>query len=131
MSDKPKLMRAFNALFFDFLDDIIRIFPENKDIVISRNSFDTIKKLNPTLLIKAWDKFVYSPYQQAIDDGDIRFFYEKDYSSDLSQLSNSGEIMKIIDTLRNPVRDMTEVNKSHSMKYIQNLSKLSALYNQL
>jgi len=131
MSDKPKLMRAFNAHFFDFLDDVIRIFPENKDIPVSRTSFDMIKKANPTIIIKAWYKFIYAPYKDVIDNGDISFFYEKDYSNDLAVLPNSGEIMKIIDSLRKPVSEMTEVNKGHTMKYIQNLSKLSLLYAEI
>ena len=131
MSDKPKLMRAFNAHFFDFLDDVIRIFPENKDIVVSRTSFDMIKKANPTIIIKVWHKFIYAPYKEVVDAGDITFFYEKDYSNDLSVLPNSGEIVKIIDSLRNPVSEMSEVNKAHTMKYIQNLSKLALLYSEI
>ena len=130
MSDKTTLMRGFNTHFFDFIEDIIRIFPEKKDISVSKTSFETIKMANPTALIKAWYMFIYSPYKSVIDAGDITFFFDKDYSEDLSHLQNSQKIMGIIDTLREPVKNMSDTNKEHSMKYIQNLSKLSMLYSQ-
>ena len=128
MTDKSTLMRAFNKHFFDFLDDIITIFPENKDIVIAKTSFDTIKRANPSAILKAWFTYVYSPYKDVIDNGNITFFFEKDYGGDLANLSNSNDIMKMIDKIREPIRSMSDLNKEHSMKYIQNLSKLSMIY---
>ena len=130
MNDKTTLMRAFNNHFFDFLDDIVRIVPENEDLAVSLNSFSMIRKGNPVAIIKAWWKFIYSPYKEVIDSGDISFFFEKDYSSDISHLKNSDNIMKIIDTLRKPISGMSDTNRAHSMKYIQNLSKLSMLYSE-
>ncbi len=47
MSDKSTLSRAFNTLFFDFIKDIINIYPDNKDIAKAQTSFDTIKKNEP------------------------------------------------------------------------------------
>uniref|UniRef100_A0A6C0EDF5 Uncharacterized protein n=1 Tax=viral metagenome TaxID=1070528 RepID=A0A6C0EDF5_9ZZZZ len=128
MTDKTTILKAFNSHFFDFLADIIRVFPDNQDLAVAKTSFETIKKANPTIILKAWKAYVYSPYKEVIDGGDITYFLEKDYSSDLSILANSGEIMKIIDKLRQPIKEMDAVNKEHSIKYIQNLSKLSMLY---
>jgi hypothetical protein len=71
------------------------------------------------------------PYREVIDSGDIQFFFQKDYSEDLSILQNSGEIIKIIDTLREPVSNMSETEKAFTMKYLQNLSKLSMLYSSM
>ena len=127
-SDKSTLMRAFNNHFFEFIDDIIRIFPENNDIAISKTSFSTIKMANPSIIIKSWYTFVYLPYKEVIEQGTISFFFDKDYSQDLADVSNSTQIMKIIDSLREPVKNMNDKNKEHSMKYIQNLSKLSFMY---
>ena len=131
MSNKTTILRAFNTHVFEFLDDIIRIFPENVDIQASRTSFDLIKRANPTAIVKAWTIYVYCPYKDAIDAGDIRFFFEKNYKDDLSTLANANEIMNIIDTLREPIRTMSIPNQATTMQYIQNLSKLSELYSQL
>jgi hypothetical protein len=131
MTDKSSILRAFNTHLFDFIDDIICIFPENNDLVIAKSSFDTIKKANPTAIIKAWVKFVYIPYKNVIDNGDISFFFDKDYTNDLSTVSNASKILNIIDTLRMPIKEMSDANKEHTTKYIQNLSKLSIMYNDM
>jgi len=131
MTDKSSILRAFNTHLFDFMDDLISIFPNNNDLVLAKSSFDTIKKANPTAIIKSWVKFVYLPYKEVIDNGDISFFFDKDYSEDLSAVSNANKILNIIDTLRTPIKEMGDTSKEHTIKYIQNLSKLSMMYNDM
>jgi len=126
--NKTTIMRAFNNHFFDFLDDIISIVNDNPDLPTSRDSFMTIKRANPTAIIKVWYNFIYVPYKDVISKGDITFFFDKDYAEDISHLANADNIMQIIDTLRKPIREMGETNKSHSMKYIQNLTELARAY---
>jgi len=129
MTDKSTVLRAFNKHFFEFIDDIVTILPDEPEIVKAKASFENIKKMNPTLICKTWFKVVYSPYKEVIDQGDISFFFEKDYASDLSNVPNAAEIISIIDKIRMPIKSMDEVNKGHCTKYIQNLSKLSTVHN--
>ena len=130
--DKSTILKAFNKQFFDFLDDIIKVLPENEEIQIARNSFDMIRKANPTAIAKAWFKFVHNTYYgEIISTGDISFFLDKDYSEDLKKLNNQTRILEMIDKIRDPVKSMSPENIAHSTKYIQNLGKLSGLYAQL
>ena len=131
MNNKTTILRAFNTHFFDFMDDVISIYPDNNEISSARVSFDTIKRANPTAIVKVWYTFVYSPYKTVIDQGNISFFFEKDYSSDLVTVANANEIMNIIDKIRGPIKSMNESNLAHTTKYIQNLSKLSVAYNEV
>jgi hypothetical protein len=72
---------------------------------------------------------VADKYDEQIQKGDVSFFLEKDYTQDLSRLKNNTDVLRIIDnSLRNPIRNMTDINKSHCMKYIQLLGKLSDVY---
>ena len=128
MSDKSTILKTFNTQFFAFLNDIVSILPDNMDIKTAIKSFETIKKANPTIILKAWSSSVYVPYKTSIDNGDIDFFVNKDYKEDLNYISNSREVMKVIDTIREPIRSMNDVNRTHTIKYIQILSKLSELY---
>jgi hypothetical protein len=82
------------------------------------------------LLVRIWIKYVYTPYKQHIEAGDINFFLTKDYSSDLARNDNADKIMESIDRLRKPVKDMSPENQAKTMKYIQNLSKLAMLVPQ-
>jgi hypothetical protein len=123
MTDKGTIYRAFNKHFFEFLDDISRIFPENNEIKNAKMSFELIKMGSPTAIIKAW--FANS---SVIDAGDITFFFEKDYYDDIGHLDNSNEIMHIIDKIRGPIKNMTDKERGYTAKYIQNLSKMSVIY---
>jgi hypothetical protein len=126
--DKTGIMRAFNKHFFDFIDDIILVVPENVEIAAARDSFETIRRANPTAIIKAWNKFVAQKYGDRLIGGDLAYFLEKDYSEDLANLRNSNKVIEIIDTLREPLKHMGESNQAMSLKYLINLCKLSNIY---
>ena len=129
-SEKSIVMKAFNKQYFDFLDDIISIFPENSELQVSKTYFTTIKKANPTCLIKVWYEFVYKPYADVIDQGDITFFLTKDYSNDIQV--NKEYVLKVIDeSLRKPLLTMDDTNKEHCAKYAKVLTDLCKRYNEL
>ena len=128
MTDKSTICKAFNTLFFEFLDDIITIFPENEDIRTSRGTFETFRKANPTVILKAWYAHVYSPYKEVIHEGNLTFVFKKDYSKDLEDSANQNKIMEFIDKYRGPVQEMSPENQAHSVAYMQKLSKLSLMY---
>jgi hypothetical protein len=131
MSDRSLVLKTFNKHFFDFLDDLIALFPEMIDIKESRDYFDILKRANPTLLIKIWYSFIHVPYSDVIEKGDITFFFKKDYSADLIHLHNAADIIKVIDTtLREPLQNMDEDNLEKCAKYIQILSKLCDAFNK-
>jgi hypothetical protein len=126
--DKSTLIRAFNTYFFDFINHIIFIFPDNQDIIISKKMFETVKRANPTAIIKIWYQRIYFPYSDVIDSGNIDFICEKKYEDDLVGIANSNEIIKFINHIRDPIKNMSDVNKAQSMTFLQNLSKLSLYY---
>lgn len=130
MGDKSTVLKTFNIQFFSFLDDVIKVFPDKDELKIGKKSFETIKRANPTIIIKIWYSHVYSVYRESINNGDVEYFIQKDYQEDLQSLANNGEVLKIINTLRQPISEMDEVNKQHTVKYLQVLSKLSELYNK-
>jgi len=131
--DRPTIIRSFNDYFFEFLEDMLKVLPGNKSILTANKSFRTVIELNKTILIKCWYKFVYLKYKNVIEDGNIDFFFEKDYSEDLTALSNSQNIMDIIDSMRTPAREVCEnpKNREYITTYIQNLCQLSELFNNL
>jgi hypothetical protein len=128
--DKKTTLRAFNDHFNEFVMDVLSVFPENTDIRSAKTTLDLAKRANPTLVIKIWFMYVYSPYAEKIDSGDLDFFIYKDYSADLNGIPNSKDILSSVNALRDPIKEMSESNKQHSLKYVQNLCKLSSLYNK-
>jgi hypothetical protein len=121
------IVTAFNNHFTEFLDDIQSVFPEDQDIQVAKNSLLAIRKANPRLIVKIWNTFIVGKYKSEIENGNIDFFLNKDYSQDLASADNAGKILESIDRLREPIRSMSQENKSKCIKYIQNLTKLAAM----
>jgi hypothetical protein len=126
-----QILTAFNDHYIEFVNDICRVFPEDTDIAAAKNSFILIRKANPKMIIKIWHKYVVEKYHDIIDQDDVSFFINKDYSSDLSAAENSDKIIEAINRLRNPVKMMTPEDQKKVMKYLQNLKKLSVLYHSM
>ena len=124
------LVFAFNEHFAEFVGDIHGAFPDNVDVLTAKNSLLAIKKANPKLLVKIWNTYVVAPYKDKIDAGNIHFFIDKDYSTDLSKNANADKIMESINKLRDPVKQMSPENQAKTMKYIQNLTKISLMIPQ-
>lgn len=129
--DKSTVMRTFNTHFIDFFNDIITIFPEKIEIQTAKTAFESMKRSNPSLVIRLWYSHIYLKYSEAIEKGDIDFFFNKDYNSDLSETQSNNEIISFINEFREPLKNMNPTNREHSIKYIQNLSKLSVLWQKL
>jgi hypothetical protein len=128
----PTLLTAFNDHFMEFVNDIHEVFPDDVDILSAKNSFSMVRKMNPKLLIKSWDSLVVGKYQSAIEAGDLSFFMNKDYTNDLNDVPNNPNaerIVSAIDRLRAPIKSMSSDNQAKIIKYIQNLTKISNLYN--
>ena len=121
------ILTAFNDHFIEFVNDVHCVFPDDADILATKNSLTTIRKLNPKMIVKIWNAFIVSKYKSEIEAGNIEFFINKDYSQDVSTTSNSDKIMESIDRLRDPIKNMSAENQAKVMKYIQNLTKLSQL----
>lgn len=123
------ILTTFNTHLIDFLNDVSSIFPEDKDIKKARTALEMLKKANPRAIIRIWKSQITDVYGEKIYNGDISFFIDKDYSSDLKSTDESDKILDTINRLRNPVRNMGETNQRKAMKYIQNLTKMSRMYN--
>jgi hypothetical protein len=121
------ILTAFNDHFIEFVNDVQSVFPEDADILTTKNALMAIRKANPKMIVKIWRAFIAEKYRDQIQAGDIAFFIDKDYGSDVSTAQNSDKIMESINRLRDPVRNMGTDNQAKVMKYIQNLTKLSEM----
>ena len=122
------LLTAFNDHFMDFLNDVQSVFPDNVDILTAKNALITIKKANPKMIVKIWKAFIADKYREKIKAGDIDFFINKDYASDISNNQNSDKIMDSINRLREPIRNMGTDNQAKAMKYIKNLTRIADMF---
>ena len=143
--DKSDVLKIFNQQFKEFVENISESFPKNTTISKMKTALNLLIVVKPNLVYKGVKKFVIDMYRTEIDSGDITFFIDKDYKQDLSKASGSESFLKIvneyatvdtdsnsilekIEALKGPVREMNHIEQQNVMKYIQNLMKLSDLY---
>lgn len=131
MSDKVVIQRGFNTLFFEFLSDIQGVYPDNNEIAYAVEAFGTVKRMNPAIIIRAWYNYAYKPYANYIDGGDLNFFLNKNYEEDIENTSNKDEFLKMIDKVREPLRNLDDVNREHIKNYLHKLNKLAQLWGEI
>jgi hypothetical protein len=127
--DKDQLLTIFNKQFKEFVEDISHVFPENQDLLTLKLAISQILNITPKMIYKGYKKYLIDLYRDKIEAGDITFFIDKDYKSDVNKLnSKNNVILDKIDSLREPVRNMGSTEQAKVVKYMQNLMKLSDMY---
>ena len=126
--NKIDILTGFNNHIVDFFNDVLTIFPNDTEISVAHSSLIAIRKVNPRLIVTIWKQYISDPYTNQIQCGDINFFINRDYSTDLKDSDKATTILQKIDTLREPIKLMGDDNKKKTIDYIQNLTKLCNLY---
>jgi len=126
--DKQNIFKAFNNHFTEFIDDIHSIFPNDKDINMTRDTLSLLKRGNPKIMIDVWYNHITKKYESEINNNNFDFFLNKNYNEDLDMGNQNNKILEGIEKLRAPIRNMGDDNKEKCLQYIQNLTKLSKMY---
>jgi hypothetical protein len=126
--DKSTILKIFNEHFVEFIEDIVSIFPDENDLILAKNYLLLIKKTNPKLMINIFYHNIFLKYNDKFEQNDMDYFIEKDYHDDFTKNEYSVKIIESIDHLRSSIKNMNEHNKIKTIKYLQNLCKLSDSY---
>jgi hypothetical protein len=127
--DKPTILKTFNNHFEEFVEDVRAVFPDDAEIETAATALGRLRKANPRLIMLTFKECVAGPYRTQIESGDLGFFVNKDYSLDVNGSGQESVILAKVEALRTPVARMSEESQGKVMKYMQNLVKLSDLYN--
>jgi hypothetical protein len=124
------VLSTFIKQLDEWLADITACYQINDSRFIKcKLYFETIKQGNPKLLITLWKSKITFVYKEQIYQGDIDYFLNKDYKQDIDIGYYDDTIDTALQDLRKVIRTMSQENIEMSLKYIQNLCKLSELYN--
>jgi hypothetical protein len=127
--DKSDILKGFNNQFEEFLEDVEILFPSNGEIKKSKTALLMLRKANPKMIINIWYRYVCEKYETEINNENIEYFLEKDYSDDLDKNPNASQVLQGIDNIRIPLRELDEDNKKQCLQYLKNLNELSKIYN--
>ena len=127
--DKSTSLKAFNGQFEEFLEDIVILFPDNRDIKTSKTALVMMKQANPKMLLSVWYRYIFLKYADKIEEENIEYFLNKDYTEDVAKMENSGSsVIESINKLKGPLRELDEENTAKCLQYLKNLNNLSNMY---
>jgi hypothetical protein len=121
------ILSTFVKQIDEYLDDIAKTYSVDSRFSRARLYLDGVKKTNPRMIITTWKTMVTDKYAEQIEAGDIEYFLNKDFKDEVPG-SYTSTVDGVIQELRATVRRMSDENKAVSLKYIQNLCRLSNLY---
>lgn len=124
---KSQALTEFNNQFFEFMDDIARIFPNHSEIKTSRMFVSMLNNFKPTCIIIFVNDYIIKPYGQHIKNGDMDFFSNNDFSKD-SNVGDSTYILEKIKIITNFITMMTVSEKETIAVYLQNMAELCEIY---
>ena len=110
--DKKSILRAFNEHFTEFMQDIIRVFPDDNNLHACSIAINNMRKANPKLLLTTFSNEFSNKYREQINNNNIDFFINNDYSDSVKNAASGTLILEKINLLREPVRNMNEPDKN-------------------
>lgn len=119
MSKTVYLQAYFNTLH-SLLDDLLRVFPNDTDLVTFKTSLSMIQKTNPMMLIRNVHETM-SPYQEMIKQRNTDFFLKFNYDEFAKTDQTLGPLLEKLKTMWNV---LTPTHQKVVWEYITNLSGL-------
>ena len=136
MASNQQILKTFLDQFNQFLEDIVAVFPNDKELVSGKMYFEGLRKINPRVIITYWKYLVADKYDDNVKTENIDFFINKNYNEDIETIAKArnwdGDYSYInnkIEAIRDQIVKLSDTNKRVTMKYIINLTRLSKLYN--
>ena len=125
-------LQAYNNHLKEFITDITTVLPKDSELRTTKFFLEGLIKIKPSQIIKAWKLYIIEPYKLQISKGDYNFFLNKDYTNDIGKGvdGNSNDILNAISRIRIKLKNLDEIDKKKTIKYVQNLSKLCELYHK-
>ena len=130
MASNAQILKTFGKQIEEFMEDMLVIFPNDNVILRGKMYFEMMKKANPRFIIRVWKNRIAAKYGQHIADGKFDIFVTMDLSEDIidNPADNKEEVVTHLQNMLGSILKMDEDNKNKAFKYIQNITKLSEMY---
>ena len=90
------ILSKFNEQLLNFLQEMCRLFPEDKKLSTFLFTVDLMKKANPRELMNQFKQYVY-PFKSQIMNKEESFFLENAFGDNIQDKSNMSEMLRIKD----------------------------------
>mgnify|MGYP006416829457 FL=1 len=111
------ILTAFNTQVQNLIDDLKKLYPNEKDINLFREKFKLVKFANPRIIIENFIVYVY-PYKEFIMNKNEKYFIEEDNSINRECDKNEISLTKVIN-FKKLWEKTSDKNKDAIWKYFQ------------
>ncbi len=127
MSDQKLRIDTFNNLFFEFLDDLSVLFPNDSTLSFARSSATAVKFVNPKFIVTEY-KAGIAPFINEILKKNEAYFLEKTFAENFG---NDHYILNEISRVINIWKDPATKPETKKMvwDYVTKLTRLSKTIN--
>lgn len=115
---------AFNTLVIQFIDDLIKTFPEENDFKIYRRGIIMLNSANVKKFSQLFNNYI-SIYKKDILNKNETFFLETNYTEVIKNKTDT--LDNLILKLKSYWKTLSESNKEKIWEYFHNLIKLNDL----
>lgn len=131
LQQKKVVFKEFISTYFDLLEFMNK--HSNNNLTFKKFYYKNylLKKTNIKLFIVKWYQNITLNYYKPIIDGNLDFFLEKDYQTELNnhkELNNDYNIGDFISYFKNIYSNIENKLITNVIKKIQSLTQLSFLY---
>ena len=124
--DKNNLISMFNTQITSFINDLILVYPDDKDLYTFKTSLKMLLLYDDKKVINMFKEFVYSKYKVQIENKDSEFFLQNDYEDIITRTNaDTPEITaQLINKIKSYWMSMSNENKDIVWKYFTVLIKV-------
>jgi len=126
--NKNTCVKSFASKFDEFCKYLLKIVPNNPDVMAFNTGIMLIRRSNPLLLLQSWCANVFGKYADQISEGNLTYFLEKDYKDDLQEVQHTEQVLEGIDRIRKPIASLAGEELDEVVKFLQNLNTICFQY---
>ena len=129
--DTDKFYTIFNTKITEFLNDLIRLFPDDADFKMYKTAITLAKLADEKKPLQYYKKFVTEEYKEHIRNKNDKFFLNHDYKeilndSELTNEINNGNFSsQIVNRLKGYWSQISDENKEIVWNYFTLFLKIS------
>jgi len=125
-----KYYTIFNNKVIEFLNDLIRIFPNDADFKMYKNALSLVKLADEKKPLEFYKIFMNDEYKANINNKNEKFFLDHDYNEILNSEELSNELdgnvnNKIVNKLKGYWNELSTENKEIVWNYFTLFLKIS------
>ena len=131
MENNTRFYEIFNKKLQELLNDLIVVFPDDKDFKLFKNSVRLITLADVKKPLQMFKLSLTDEYKKNIEERNTDFFLDNDYSDVLNndiikQTMNDDDVnKKLINKLKGYWKDLNDNNRDTIWSYFNILLKLS------